>query len=111
MFKKFKDFVFLFFLMGMIFSSYVINSYAQEESLLMVANSKYFEVYAPAGVNSYDILKSHGFIKCTESDFSWIREKHKTYYEYLSWSTRSDGHGGSKGGTMKEFLKRKHERV
>jgi len=61
MFKKFKDFVFLFFLMGMIFSSYVINSYAQEESLLMVANSKYFEVYAPAGVNSYDILKKVDF--------------------------------------------------
>jgi len=53
----------------------------------------------------YETLIDHGFKPCTEDDFDWLKEKHDEYYEYLSWSHRSDGHGGAKGGTFEEFLK------
>jgi|AntAceMinimDraft_10_1070366.scaffolds.fasta_scaffold07671_4 hypothetical protein len=53
---------------------------------------------------SYECLKSFDFIECTENDLPELKKKHDLYYEYLNWTTRSDGHGGSKGGTMAEFL-------
>lgn len=28
--------------------------------------------------------------------------------DYINWSSRSDGHGGSKGGTLEEYLKTKN---
>ena len=61
MLKKSKDFISLFLLIGLTFSFCVINSYAQEESLSRIANSKYFEVYAPARANLYDILRRVDF--------------------------------------------------
>jgi hypothetical protein len=54
----------------------------------------------------YSTLISRGFLPCTENDFDWLKKKHDQYYKFLSWSTRPDGHGGSKGGTMDEYLER-----
>jgi len=59
---------------------------------------------------SYDVLISHDFKSCTEDDFPRLKKKRDFYYEYTGWSGRPDGHGGSKGGTIKEFLEYK-ERV
>lgn len=53
---------------------------------------------------SYDVLLSHKFIPCTQADFPDIAKKRDQHMEYLSWSTRPDGHGGAKGGTMEEYL-------
>ena len=46
----------------------------------------------------------------TEDDFPALEEKGKDYYEFISWQGRSDGHGGSKGGTREEFLKYKERK-
>ena len=59
--------------------------------------------------HSYDLhtLVHHEFVPCTEKDLPEIEEKHSLYREFVNWSTRSDGHGGSKGGTWEEFLAKK----
>lgn len=62
---------------------------------------------------SQEHLLNVGFYKVTKKDFSKLRMIGDEYYAYLSWSTRSDGHGGIKGGTIKEFRnlnKQKHAR-
>lgn len=51
----------------------------------------------------YETLISCDFYPVTESDFERLAEIGKEYYEYISWSDRSDGHRGSKGGTLEEF--------
>ncbi len=57
---------------------------------------------------SYETLIGHNFVPCTEDDFDWLKEKRELYYEYVAWASRSDGHGGSKGGTFEEFLEIKN---
>lgn len=54
-----------------------------------------------------DTLLKCGFSPVTEEDFPKLQALGKEYYEYLSWTSRSDGHGGSKGGTIEEFRKYK----
>lgn len=51
----------------------------------------------------YEILISHNFYEVTEEEFPELEKKRKEYYEFMAWHTRSDGHGGIKGGTMEEF--------
>jgi hypothetical protein len=53
--------------------------------------------------HSYDTLINSGFYPVTESDFNRLSEIQNEYYEYLSWASRSDGHGDAKGGTIEEF--------
>lgn len=45
----------------------------------------------------------------TEEDFARLKEKYDLYYEWLSWAGRSDGHGGSKGGSFEEFMDQKNK--
>lgn len=40
-----------------------------------------------------------------ESDFPKMEARSEQYYSFLSWHTRSDDHGGIKGGTFEEWLK------
>ena len=54
-------------------------------------------------LHSYDVLINSGFYPVTESDFPDLKAIQKEYYEYLSWASRSDGHGDAKGGTIEEF--------
>jgi hypothetical protein len=59
--------------------------------------------------NSYEVLTGYDFFPCTEEEFPALKEKQNFYYGFNSWQSRSDGHGGSKGGTLheyKQFLKR-----
>ena len=57
---------------------------------------------------SYETLVDHKFIPCNEEDLPALKEKEDLYYEWMSWSTRPDGHGGNKGGTMEQYLKMKN---
>lgn len=51
-------------------------------------------------VNNYNFLP----IKRTElKNYKLLRDY---YYDYRTWETRSDGHGGTKGGTIEEWSKR-----
>ena len=56
---------------------------------------------------SYKDLINVNFFHCEEKDFPEIIEKQKLYSEYQNWSSRSDGHGGVKGGSFEGFLKEK----
>ena len=51
------------------------------------------------------ISTSPYFEPVTELDFPRMKLRGEQYYSYLSWATRSNGHGGSKGGTIEEWLK------
>lgn len=54
-----------------------------------------------------DLLADELFEECPEEDLPKWEDHKKKYYEFVSWQSRSDGHGGIKGGTYEEFLKRK----
>jgi hypothetical protein len=56
---------------------------------------------------SYKDLINVNFFPCEEKELPEIIEKQKLYSEYQNWISRSDGHGGCKGGTFEEFLKTK----
>lgn len=43
------------------------------------------------------------FYPVTKKDFPKLKKIHDEYYGFLSWHSRSDGHGGIKGGTIEEF--------
>ena len=51
----------------------------------------------------YEVLKSHNFFPCTQEELPDVKKKHDFHYAYLKWAYRSDGHGGSKGGTIEEY--------
>jgi hypothetical protein len=55
----------------------------------------------------YETMVACDFVPCTPEEFPELKRKSKQYFEYLSWASRPDGHGGSKGGTFEEFLNRK----
>lgn len=63
--------------------------------------------WSGGGGYQYETMVASNFIPCTPEEFPELKRKSKLYYEYLSWSCRPDGHGGSKGGTFEEFLARK----
>lgn len=53
-----------------------------------------------------NLTTNYDFFPIKENEIEKYEKKNKQYHEYLKWACRSDGHGGSKGGTMEEFLKR-----
>jgi hypothetical protein len=56
---------------------------------------------------TYDILTDgYGFFPIEENEIEIYEKKGKLYRKYMNWVTRPDGHGGSKGGTMEEYLER-----
>lgn len=52
---------------------------------------------------SFSHLISIDFYEVQESDFPALKKFGQEYYEYIYWTSRSDGHGGCKGGTFQEF--------
>jgi hypothetical protein len=52
---------------------------------------------------NFSHLISLDFYEVQESDFPTLKKFGKEYYEFISWTSRSDGHGGCKGGTFQEF--------
>ena len=52
-----------------------------------------------------NLTKNYDFFPIEESEIETYEKKSSDYYSFLSWQSRSDGHGGSKGGTQAEYLK------
>lgn len=53
---------------------------------------------------TYDnLVNYYDFIPITGNELKQYEAKHDEYHKFISWSTRSDGHGGSKGGTREEY--------
>lgn len=54
---------------------------------------------------TYEILTNgYGFFPIDESEIERYINKNDEYHKFISWQTRSDGHGGCKCGTYEEFL-------
>ena len=53
-----------------------------------------------------NLTKNYGFFVIDESELELYEQKCDEHYKFLSWQSRSDGHGGSKGGTYEEYLER-----
>ena len=54
---------------------------------------------------TYDNLtENYDFFPITEKILPDYEKKHQLYMDYSMWRSRSDGHGGVKGGTYEEFL-------
>lgn len=57
---------------------------------------------------TYGILtQGYGFFPIEESEIKIYEQKNDDHCKFISWQTRSDGHGGIKGGTYEEYLKTK----
>lgn len=54
-----------------------------------------------------NLTKNYRFFPIDESELELYQQKCDEHYNFVSWRSRPDGHGGCKGGTYKEYLKRK----
>lgn len=53
------------------------------------------------------LTKNWNFIPIDINELEYYENIHDGYMEFLKWQSRSDGHGGIKGGTREEYLKYK----
>jgi len=53
--------------------------------------------------HDYNVLISHDFFPCEDEDLEEMEKRQDYYLGFQSWLSRSDGHGGSKGGTLEEY--------
>lgn len=51
-----------------------------------------------------NLTQNYGFFEIEESEIETYEQKCDEHYKFLSWQSRSDGHGGSKGGTHEEYI-------
>ena len=47
-----------------------------------------------------NLTSNYDFFQIKKSELKKYEEKHNFHLGYVLWSTRPDGHGGIKGGTM-----------
>ncbi len=52
-----------------------------------------------------NLTKNYGFFPINAREIEVYEKQNNLYNKWLSWSSRSDGHGGTKGGTMEEYIK------
>lgn len=52
------------------------------------------------------LTENFGFFPIKRNELKVYEAKNKLYHKYQNWASRSDGHGGCKGGTMEEYLER-----
>jgi hypothetical protein len=50
------------------------------------------------------LVDNFEFFPISEKELDIYKAKNKLYLLYTNWASRSDGHGGTKGGTMEEYL-------
>ena len=62
---------------------------------------------ARPNMNYEDLTKIYGFIPIKKDQLEIYEKKHQEYLDFTSWQCRSDGHGGSKGGTFGEWIEYK----
>lgn len=53
-----------------------------------------------------NLTENYKFFPIEADCLSWYTKKNEEYCEFMSWHSRSDGHGGCKGGTYEEFLRK-----
>ena len=53
-----------------------------------------------------NLTQNHNFFEIEESEIERYDKKNDIYHDWIGWTTRSDGHGGSKGGTFEEYVKK-----
>lgn len=53
-----------------------------------------------------NLTQNHDFFEIEESEIERYNQKNDLYHKWVGWTTRSDGHGGSKGGTFEEYVKK-----
>lgn len=51
-----------------------------------------------------NLTEDYNFFPIDELDIPMYEYFNNIYHKYINWTTRSDGHGGSKGGTFEEYL-------
>ncbi len=51
-----------------------------------------------------NLTKNYDFFSIEENELEVYESKNNEYCKFISWQTRSDGHGGIKGGTYEEYL-------
>ena len=57
--------------------------------------------------NSYtyeELVGNYGFIECTVDELPKLKKQEDLEFEFTTWQSRPDGHGGAKGGTREEFM-------
>lgn len=55
---------------------------------------------------TYKLLNNLGFFPIEEDEIPIYENKHNEYIKFISWQSRPDGHGGSKGGTFEEYKRK-----
>ena len=55
-----------------------------------------------------NLTQNYNFFPIDEEKLALFEQFHSIYMDYINWASRSDGHGGSKGGTVIEFLQMEH---
>lgn len=53
-----------------------------------------------------NLVDNYNFLPIKKSEIEKYKNLHDLYYDYRGWESRSDGHGGSEGGTMEEWSQR-----
>lgn len=51
-----------------------------------------------------NLTLNYNFFPIEETELSYYEDKHNEHMEFILWESRSDGHGGIKGGSYEEYL-------
>jgi hypothetical protein len=51
-----------------------------------------------------NLTNNYGFFAIDETELELYEHKCDDYYRFISWHSRSDGHGSYKGGTYSKFI-------
>ena len=54
-------------------------------------------------VYTYKQLMDADFIECGRDELDELKKKHDDHRDFISWQSRTDGHGGRKGGSREEY--------
>jgi len=50
-----------------------------------------------------NLTENYDFSPINENELQIYEDKNREYHRFIDWTTRSDGHGGSKGGTYEKY--------
>jgi len=72
-------------------------------------SATYSDGTRPSAQSSYTykfLTEGYGFFPIQEEELEFYEKKNNEHHEFISWQNRSDGHGGVKGGSYEDYLKR-----
>jgi len=53
-----------------------------------------------------NLTRIYGFFPIDELDIPAYEKKNDEYHSFVKWQNRPDGHGGVKGGTYEEYIRK-----